>query len=232
MKPIKKTLFVFFLILAATTACKKDFLERVPLDQGSVEGFFETPEDVFRAVNGIYDVFQGSVWGGAFYRIHPHFDGLTDNALICCPWEAEYATIARGEHNPATGGIISDKWDFGYEGIFRANSVLENIDRVELEADLKTKIIAEVRFLRGMIYGDLTNLFGDVPLVLNVLTREEGLRVTRSPKSEVLQAVYADLDFAEANLDILPLDGQLGRPTKQSAIAVKTRLKLYNEDYQ
>ena len=230
---ITKNLSLFFaFMLLFTTSCDEDFLEKAPLDQGSVEGFFETQEDVLRAVNGIYDVFQGSIWGGSFYWMHQNFDILTDNAHGCCSWEQQYTTIARGEHAPTTGGIINSKWDFGYEGIFRANSVLENIDNVSMDADAKNSIIAEARFLRGLIYQELVNLYGDVPLVLNVLTREEGLAVARTPKSEVLNAIYADLDFAEGNLEMTPFNGQIGRPTKQAAIAVKARLKMYNNDFQ
>ncbi len=218
-------------ILVATLSCQKDFLEKTPIDRGSVDGFFETREDVLRAINGIYDVFQGSIWGGAFFWYQQNFDIVTDNGVGCCPWEAQFTTIARGEHNPTTGGIINFKWDFGYEGIFRANSVLENIDKADgLSAADKNSLIAEVRFLRAVFYSEMTTLFGDLPLILNVITREEGLEVTRNPKSEVLAAVYADLDFAEQNLDIRPFNGDIGRPTRQSAIAVKTRLRLYNND--
>ena len=214
-----------------TTACEEAFLERIPQDSGSVEGFFQTEEDVNRALNGIYDVMQGSIWGGGFYWMHQNFDILTDNGVGCCSWEQQYTTIAKGEHTPTTGGMISTKWDFGYEGIFRANSVLANIDNVDMNADTKNAMIAEARFMRGLFYQELTNLYGDVPLVLEVLTREEGLKVTRTPKAEVLTAIYADLDFAEANLGLTPNNGNLGRPTKMSAIAVKTRLRIYNKDW-
>lgn len=218
-------------LLTIGTSCGDDFLETTPLDQGSVDGFFETEEDVSRAINGIYDVFQGSIWGGAFYMMNVHFDILTDNGAGCCPWEYQYTTIAKGEHNATTGGMINDKWDFGYEGIFRANSVLENIDKVDMAEATRTAYVAEARFLRALFHGDMTNLYGDIPLVTKVLTREEALEVSRASKASVLDAVYADLDFAEANLDITPFNGQFGRPTKQAAIAVKVRLKLYNADY-
>ena len=59
MKIIKKLSLLFVVLLVSTTACEDEFLEKAPLDRGSVEGFFETQEDVLRAVNGIYDVFQG-----------------------------------------------------------------------------------------------------------------------------------------------------------------------------
>jgi hypothetical protein len=230
MKYIKLSLISAFFFLAIT-GCKEEFLEKVPLDQGSVEGFFQTQEDVIRAVNGIYDVFQGSIWGGSLYWMQQNYDIMTDNGVGCCPWEASYTVIAKGEHTPQTGGIINYKWDFGYEGVFRANSVLANIGKVGLSADAEKAITAEVRFLRGLIYQEMTNHFGDLPLILNVITREEGLKVARAPKAEVLKTIYEDLDFAEANLGLTPNFGQKGRPTKQSAIAVKTRLKLYNKDY-
>lgn len=231
MNIFKKLSFIWLVLLVGLVACEEDFLEKAPIDRGSVEGFYETEEDVNRALNGIYDVFQGSIWGGGFYWMHQNFDILTDNGVGCCPWEQQYTTIAKGEHNPTTGGMINTKWAFGYEGIFRANSVLENIENVDMDPNTKNSMIAEARFLRGLIYQELTNLYGDVPLVLNVLTREEGLEVSRAPKSDVLNAIYADLDFAEANLGLTPNNGDIGRPTKQSAIAVKTRLKIYNQDY-
>ncbi len=231
MKVFNKLVFFTMVFLLGTTACEKEFLEKTPIDRGSVEGFFENEEDVSRALNGIYDVLQGSIWGGGFYWMHQNFDILTDNGVGCCPWEQQYTTIAKGEHGPTTGGMINTKWDFGYEGIFRANSVLENIEDVDMDSNKKNLMIAEARFLRGLFYQELTTLYGDVPLVLNVLTREEGLQSTRAPKSQVLTAIYEDLDFAEANLELTPRNGELGRPTKMSPIAVKTRLKIYNEDY-
>ncbi|MEM1326600.1 MAG: RagB/SusD family nutrient uptake outer membrane protein [Bacteroidota bacterium] len=229
MKYSYKFAFLFVCLLLGTVSCSDDFLEKDPIAQGSVDGFFETEEDVVRAVNGIYDVFQGSIWGGAFYWMHQNFDIMTDNGVGCCPWEQQYTTIAKGEHNSTTGGIINTKWDFGYEGIFRANSVLENIGKVGISADRQNEIIAEVRFLRALFYQELVNLYGDVPLVLNVVGREEALDVERSPKSAVLATIYEDLDFAEANLPLQQAD--IGRPTSQSAIALKVRNKLYNEDY-
>lgn len=219
------------LLVFSLVSCDGDFLNRNPIDQGSVDGFFETEEDVLRAVNGIYDVFQGSIWGGSFYWGQaPHLDMLTDNAVGCCPWEQQYTTIAQGQHTPTTGGIIDMKWDFGYEGIFRANSVLENIDKVTMADADKTKLIAEVRFLRGHIHAELVKHFGDVPLATKVFTRDEGLAVTRNTKADVLAAVYDDLDFAEANLDTEPFRGDIGRPTKQAAIAFKVRYKLFFDD--
>lgn len=231
MKLFNKITFILILLVIGSTGCDDSFLETAPLDRGSVEGFFETEEDVVRALNSVYDVFQGSIWGGSFFYNNYSLDGMTDNAVGCCPWEFAIPTIAKGEHSPTSGGLINSKWDFGYEGIFRANSVLENIDNVDMNQETKNLIIAEARFLRGMILFELTNFYGDVPLILNVITREEGLEATRAPKDDVIAAATEDLDFAESVLNIDPLFGQIGRATSKSAIAVKTRMKLYNGDF-
>ncbi|MEM9836969.1 MAG: RagB/SusD family nutrient uptake outer membrane protein, partial [Bacteroidota bacterium] len=107
----------------------------------------------------------------------------------------------------------------------------ENIDGVAISEADKQLLRAEVRFLRALMYSEMTNFFGDLPLIDKVLTREEGLEVERAPKADVLAFIYADLDFAEQTLDMAPFRGQIGRPTSQSAIALKARMKMYNQDY-
>jgi len=231
MKNINKKLILLTMLMTLGFACSDDFFDKKPVDQGSVDNFFQTEEDLLAATNAIYDVFQGSIWGGAFYIMPMHFDVVTDNAVGCCNWEYEYTTIAKGQQNATTGGVITNKWIFGYEGIFRANSVLENIDNVDISDSDRTALTAEVRFLRALFMTEMVTLFGDIPLVTKVLTREEALVVTRTPKSEVLDQIYQDLDFAEQNLGTSPFAGHTGRPTMMSAIAVKTRLKLYNLDW-
>ena len=231
MKNINKKLLLLTVLMTLGFACSDDFFDKKPVDQGSVDNFFQTEEDLLAATNAIYDVFQGSIWGGAFYIMPMHFDVVTDNAVGCCNWEYEYTTIAKGQHNATTGGVIENKWIFGYEGIFRANSVLENIDNVDISDADRTALTAEVRFLRALFMAEMVTLFGDIPLVTKVLSREEALAVSRTPKSEVLTQIYLDLDFAEQNLGVTPFADQTGRPTMMSAIAVKTRLKLYNNDF-
>ena len=46
MKMFKNLSLIAVVVLFSTTACNDDFLEKTPLDSGSVEGFFETEEDV------------------------------------------------------------------------------------------------------------------------------------------------------------------------------------------
>lgn len=220
-------------IFLATFACSEN-LDLKPIDTGSVDGFFTSTTDVVAGVNGIYDVFTGDWWGGAFIHVQPHFEAATENAIICCAWEYQYKRIAQGTMNPSTGGVLAWKWDYGYQAIFRVNSILEVLNSgsiADLETETANKLEAELRFLRAYVYHELTFLYGDVPLVQKTLTPAEARDIVRDSKKTVEDAMYADLDFAIANLDETPFQGEFGRPTKQAALTLKGRALLFRNQF-
>lgn len=219
-----------FLLIASC----EDTLDLTPLDTGAVDGFFTSTTDVIAGVNGVYNSFTGSWWGGAFIHVQPHFEAATENAIICCAWEYQYKRIAQGTMNAATGGVIRWKWDYGYRAVFRINSILEVIESgviEDLTPEVRGKLEGELRFLRAYVYHELTFLYGDVPLVLKTLTPGEARDITRTPKNEVEAAMYADIDFAIQNLDEAPFQGEFGRPTKQAALTLKGRAQIFRNDF-
>ena len=231
MNNIFKLLLVFGLILSVSC---QETLDLKPIDTGSVDGFFTSTTDLIAGVNGIYDTWTGSWWGGAFIHVQPHFEAATENAIICCAWEYQYKRIAQGTMNSATGGVIRWKWDYGYRSIFRINSILEVIASgsvEDLKPEVKAKLEGELRFLRGYVYHELTFLYGDVPLVLNTLTPGEAREITRTPRAQVEEAMYQDIEFAINNLDEEPFQGEFGRPTKVAALTLKGRAQLFRNDF-
>ena len=231
MKNLIKICCVSFLVFASGCSGKLDL---DPIDTGSVDGFFTSTTDVIAGVNGVYNTFTGSWWGGAFIHVQPHFEAATENAVICCAWEYQYKRIAQGTMNPTTGGVIAWKWDYGYRAIFRINSILEVIESGtidDLTPETAAKLQGELRFLRAYVLNELTFLYGDVPLVLKTLTPAEAREITRTAKSEVEKQMYADIDFAIANLDITPFQDEFGRPTKVAALALKGRAQLFRSDF-
>jgi hypothetical protein len=212
------------------TQCDSDFLDRTPPGVGSVEGFYKTEGDLVAGINGVYQSFQGDWWGGAFIHLQPHMDGATDNGKICCAWEYEVKAIASGTMNPNTGGFVNWKWTYGYQAITRVNQLLDVIDQgmlMNLTEEKSRKWEGELKFLRAFVYSQLIFYYGDVPLILKPITPEEAKELTRTPKAEVFNQIMSDLDFAIANLDTTPNDGQFGRPTKQLASAIKGKVNLY-----
>lgn len=109
---------------------------------------------------------------------------------------------------------IRDVWRFMYRGINAANGVIDRAPTVAIDEALRTRRLAEARYLRAFFYFPLVQLFGDVPLQLEetqVATSES----TRTPAAEVYAAIVDDLVFAEANLPVTTTD--YGRATRGAA---------------
>ena len=102
-----------------------------------------------------------------------------------------------------------------------------------LDDALKNRMRGEARFIRAFHYFNLTAWYGDVPLVENILTVEESLVLTRNSQQSIIDFIYADLDFAEANLpkNTAYAAADRGRITKGAALALKARLALYRGDW-
>jgi starch-binding outer membrane protein, SusD/RagB family len=220
--------------LLAMTQCEDDFLDRNPPGVGSVDAFFKTEDELIAGINGVYRVFQGDWWGGAFIHVQPHLDGATDNGKICCAWEYEVQAIANGTMNPNTGGFVSFKWNFGYQALSRINKLLEVMAKGDISGLTPArakKWEGELRFLRAFVYQQLMFYYGDVPLILKPITPAEAKVQVRTPRAEVLTQIIADLDFAAANLDNKPNNGEIGRPTALLANALKGRTLLYESKW-
>jgi len=111
----------------------------------------------------------------------------------------------------AADANVRDVWRFMYEGINAANAVVSRAANVAMDERLKTRHVAEARFLRAFYYFHLVQLFGDVHLTLEETTAPTS-EATRTPAAEVYEAILDDLAFAEANLDVTTND--YGRATK------------------
>lgn len=209
------------LTLGAVTSCKKDFLERPPLDQLSETTFWKNPNDVYQAVMGVYNQLPGD---GIIYE-----DGATDNAHAQYPWESSATDVSAGTLTSTTDA----GWSF--IDIRRANYFLANADKVtSLDAALLERYKAEVRFLRALFYSRMVNKFGDVPLITTVIKLGEE-NVKRTPKAEVLKFVTDELDAVSKILPQSYAGGkpnEKGRITKGAALALKARVHLNEGEWQ
>ncbi|HMR92927.1 MAG TPA: RagB/SusD family nutrient uptake outer membrane protein, partial [Chitinophagaceae bacterium] len=95
---------------------------------------------------------------------------------------------------------------------------------------VKNRYLAEARFFRAYAYFSLVQKYGDVPLVLKTLDyNSPELFMPRTPRSEVVAAIYEDLDYAAQWLPVrtaIPA-AQYGRVSKSTALGLKARVGLY-----
>lgn len=124
----------------------------------------------------------------------------------------------------------SDEWNFRYRDIRTANNILEKGGKAKATDIVKNRYFAEARFFRAYSYFLLVQKYGDVPLILYTLTKDSPeLLMGRTPRAEVMKAIYEDLDYAAAWLPdraTLPA-AQWGRVMKSTAWGLKARIGLY-----
>jgi len=91
-------------------------------------------------------------------------------------------------------------WTSAYNAINRANSVIDNVPGITMDATLQKRIIAEAKFLRALHYFNLVRLFGDVPIRLAETKNLDDLQITKSTAAEVYAVIVKDLNDAIAGL--------------------------------
>jgi starch-binding outer membrane protein, SusD/RagB family len=125
----------------------------------------------------------------------------------------------------ATNDLIGQYWQHCYNGVNRANQVIENVPRVTMDETRKKQILAEALFLRGLYYFHLAKAFGDVPIKL---TSTKDISTTETPKSkvdEVYALIIKDLEQAVKDLPAQPKDR--GRAASGAAQGLLAKVYLY-----
>ncbi|RPD38603.1 RagB/SusD family nutrient uptake outer membrane protein [Chitinophaga barathri] len=219
---MKRKLFYLIAISGAlfTTACNKDFLDRAPEDQYRNEVLWTSESDARAALSGCYRDWEDS------YNVI-YMDCASDNAYSQFLWEG-YMNIGNGSLTPADVNV-TNRWNF--KTIQKCNWFLENVDKTPMDETLKTRFKAEARFLRAYQFYTLTQLYGDVPLVLKTLTTGEANVVTRTPIAEVQKYILDELAAIAPQLEPSYSGADVGRITRGAAYALRARLELYMGNY-
>lgn len=219
---MKKYIAILMAVLFSSCAD----LDRYPLNAIGEPQFWSSSDDAVLGINGVYNVLAHNHMYRDFMR---HSDAIGDNAYSQYSFNY-YLEISEGRGYDASSVWPLNFWKKSYEGIVRANEVLENVPDITMDEATKSRILAEAHFLRALFYFHLTNLYGDVPLVLTKQTIGESL-VARDPKATIVTQILNDLTLAASILPDSYGPSNLGRATKGAALTLKSRVHLYNKQY-
>ena len=229
MKTNIKYLFVIYLYVLSS--CSSDFTDLSPISDIATTNFYQTADDFKAALSGAYSSLQDNGVYGRDYYVFGDIPSDDTRPVVSgsVTDQDEFDRFYIRTTNP----YISACWNDCYKGIFRCNAILDRIDAIEMDADLKGRYVAEARFLRAIIYFKLVRVFGDVPLVLNEITDpDQGYEYGRTPKAEVYTQIEQDLNDAAA---VLPLSysssDDVGRATKGAAQAFLGYVLLTQNNY-
>jgi hypothetical protein len=221
MKKINLIILAFSMVLILS--CNKDYLNRFPESDPNSATYYTTADQLTLAINAAYNNLSYQQDG---FPYQMQLEGTSD--LVWQRPATDAQTIGLGQHTSNTT-MIRTIWTQSYIGIGRCNALLENMIKAKsvTTAAQYSRIEGEAKFLRAYYYGTLISLYGDVPLVVKSMPTEESY-LARTPKAEVLNAIFSDLDSAAAKLPLSYTGTDIGRATKTSALAFKSRIALYN----
>lgn len=226
MKHIK---YLVFSVTAFLMSCDADeFLNPIPDTVVVEESFFQTDADVETGVIGIYDALQGTNEntvtnignanrGVQFeHLLTEHRTDNTRNATL----EGSKSDFHRYIVN-ANNVESEDYYQSMYEVIFRANNIFKFIDIAD-ESN-QARYTAEAKFLRAYAYFKLVRLFGDVPLVTEVVGAEDSEALfTRIPEAQIYAQIVEDLQEAISVLD----NSQKARASRAAAQGLLAKVYL------
>ena len=202
-------------------------LDRYPDYSLSSGTFFQTEEHAKQAMMAVYHQMQNNYVFGVQFS----FDclGGVSFGYDFPSWQTyQTGTVA------VTDGNFSNFWTNIYEGIARANNVIQHIDEVDMSDKLKDQYIGEARFMRAVYYFQLLNLYGGVPLYdETTVISEEFLEMLkpRSSEEQVRNFIIADLDAAATSLPASWDNANYGRATSGAATALKGKVLLFGKNY-
>ncbi|MWB93591.1 RagB/SusD family nutrient uptake outer membrane protein [Flavobacterium sp. GA093] len=214
-------------------ACSDDFLDNEPYTDKVTENFYKTPKDAFEGLVAVYDVLQREAYGGPLLVSEQASDDCFGGFGIADPagdleWDRFLYTIDKD--------MNASIWTNSYLGIYRANILLENLDKVNWgsETALKTKYEAEARFLRAHFHFQAAKMFGDIVPLDHTITASE-FELPRLAPEVTYALIASDLKFAADNLGNENYsqvgNANYGRITKWAAEAYLARTFLFYTDY-
>ena len=213
----------------AASSCNK-YLD-VPL-QGlpTAQQFFVTASDAQQSVNSCYGKLRE--WNlVAFNWLSVTTLTSDDGEKGSVTGDAEFLNDFTFFRLNSTSGPIQGYWDGQYQQINLTNQVIQNVPGIDMDASLRSRYVAEAKFMRALAYFNLVRAYGDVPLLLHVAASAEDLNPSRSPAADVYKAIIQDLTDAGGVLPASYASVDLGRATKGAAYALLAKVQLYNKNY-
>ncbi len=229
---MKKTYFILIIgVVILVSSCQKK-LDQVPISTATTSTFYAQPSDFIQAVNATYNVLRGYP-----DRLMELSEVRSDNIY------PSNNDVGR-DHDPinnfapgiAPNTYVEEGWRTDFNGIFKANTVLEQIVKNGTyvgSTALATRLSAEAKFLRAFFYFDLVRYYGKVPVIDRTITAIEATTIPRSPVADVYALIITDLQFAVSNLPV-NFSGaypgysasDVGRATKYAAEAILAQVYM------
>jgi len=211
MKKIFYTLLSLVVII--NTSCNKTLQEQ-PYSFVSSDELYNTDEGAKAAIIGCHGTAADFAGFGAGY---PSLINIASGGFYTTQGPAQdLNTLTFG---PSTLFLTGNSpWDQFYQAIGVANDIIDKLPKGKASDSVKTQVLGEAYFMRGMLYFNLVRMFGGVPLRTKPASQDD-IHLPRANKDSVYSLIISDFDKAKVMMP-LPAQQIKGRPNRYAANAL------------
>ncbi|GJM63026.1 RagB/SusD family nutrient uptake outer membrane protein [Persicobacter diffluens] len=238
---MKKLSYIFCgLMIFTLQACFN--LDLDPLDKVTEASYFKTREDFDGATFAAYSSWQ------KLYQIRQampnvnfsewiRLSNLVDDAVEGVLFETQQGMredvreLDELDFRP-TFQSIQAIYAYVYEGIMRANTIIEKVEEENELTDAEKKAFrAEAKFIRGFLHFQALKLWGTPPLVLKRITDVNEASQPNASQEDLYKSILADFEEAYTNLPESWDSNNLGRASKWTAKAFMGKVNVWKKDW-
>ena len=212
------------------TGCKKDYFNRPPKSQITLDNFYQTSDQVQSSTNILYSAPWFGWCGKAGWSIADLSSGNGRTYSSDIINFQDYSVTG-------TNFEIAAAWNSLYIEVAQANGIINNLPaKVPASVDkaVVNNALGEAHLWRALAYFHLVRVFGPVPIIENTATYVNNYQIPRNPVTDVYKFIVNDLKFAEANCNKMIRSGTgsaNARVSSGSASALLAKVYLYMQDY-
>ena len=222
MKQKMITLILSLVVILIMQGCKKDYLNRPPLDSPTAGTFYQSNADI---LNGTGPLYNGS-WGGYNGTSLQYIGDVLGGNSLADNYNGRGAYLTFSVTSTDGSGALQSAYVALWSVVANANVVAYNIRNAAPGASqaARNSGLAECYFMRAAAYYFLALDWGAVPIIYDNSIQLGDPSIKRNNLQDAWQFMINDLTWAKNNLAATP--AQPGRITKWSAEGMLARAYL------
>ncbi|MCM1449147.1 MAG: RagB/SusD family nutrient uptake outer membrane protein [Clostridiales bacterium] len=234
---------IILALLFSLASCD-DVLDKAPLDKITDDAVWRDPvlidgylTECYYKTSVMVNETPGYFTGGGNYWWSEAGMGwawineIADEAKANWEYNTESVRDFKANGVGINGGLM-EWWNLSYNVIRSLNEFIQRVPDSPMSESLKKERMAEARFLRAFNYFAMVKRYGGVPLITVPQSLDDPydeLFPKRNSEQQIYDFIISEMDDI-INNEYLNEDvpaGDLGRPSKYAALALKSRAALY-----
>lgn len=211
-----------------TISCSKEYIEIKPQGTFLEENYYENADQAYTGLVATYDIMGKQT--KTFENMITMMNAGSDDFNAGGGSSSDGAGIQSfNDYTIDESTVPPSFWNDFFQGVNRANVLLQKLPDVPMDENLKARFTAEAKTLRAYYYFELVRLFGNVPLITVPLLTAEIYDVPQVTAAEVYAQIETDLTEAIPDLPmaITDLENEGGRFSQGSTKALLGKVYLY-----